>query len=50
MAGPETSSGPDEEQDREWGFFDGQVLHDEDVFDPMSEEELAAWEDGPIEP
>lgn len=34
----------DEAAPREWGAFQGQVHWDDDVFEPLSDEEIALWE------
>jgi prevent-host-death family protein len=33
-----------------FGCMKGQIWMADDAFDPLTEEELALWEDGPIEP
>jgi prevent-host-death family protein len=40
----------EEPKKRELGFMKGTIWIADDAFDPMSDEELALWEDGPIFP
>jgi prevent-host-death family protein len=40
----------DEGRKRKWGMFEGQVWCAPDAFDPLSEDELADWEGGDINP
>ena len=40
----------DEAAPRAWGSFAGEVHFEADAFDPLSNEEAAAWDGGPVEP